>query len=95
MLAVLSARALLSPEECASYEGVTASLFKELHRRLRAARPDLKEREIRFRARAATLLLRGIGAGVLGFPLDSLTPQSMTQLLVPVVAGVLSGSKSK
>ena len=90
MLAVLSARALLSPEDDA-YESVTAGLFEALHERLRVALPALAEREVLFRARAATLLLRGIAAGVIGFELDGLSARSMTLLFVPVVAGVLSG----
>lgn len=91
ILAMLSARALLSPQEQGHYDSVTAGLFNALQARLSETLTKLSEDELRFRARTGMMLLRGLGAGVSGYPLDALSAQELTALFIPVVAGTFAG----
>jgi AcrR family transcriptional regulator len=92
VFATLAARELLAPNGPKKYEAATRDLFVHFDARLRVALPKVPQHERQFRAHAAMVVLRSVGADVLGVPIDRRSPVELMRVLVPVIAGCLAGA---
>jgi AcrR family transcriptional regulator len=91
ILATLTARELLAPGGPKKYAAVTRELFVQLDIRLAAAMPHLSSEERGFRAHAAMVVLRSVGAGVIGVSLERRSAATLMRLIVPAMGGCLTG----